>query len=426
MTLTSKTPSAGAAAALEDRYLAVRDQSLALCRTLEPEDCVVQTMPSVSPTKWHLAHTSWFFEQFILVPRAPGYRVFHPSYEYLFNSYYYTKGQMHPRHERGLLSRPTSREIRDYRAYVDAAMRNLIDSDASDELSLLVELGLHHEQQHQELILTDIKHVLSVNPLQPAYAELPLPPISQPPAALEFVAFPGGIGQIGADGTGFCFDNETPRHRVLLQPFEFADRLITNGEYREFIDAGGYADSRHWLADGWTWLQETGTGAPLYWSEDLDSEFTLGGPRDIDPHAPVCHVNQYEADAFARWAGARLPSEAEWESVAAQQAIDGNTVETGLLHPRALHADTKGIAQLYGDVWEWTASAYSPYPGFQPLQGSLGEYNGKFMSSQVICRGGSCVTPASHLRASYRNFFYPQERWQFFGIRLAKDAAKNS
>ncbi|UCG74033.1 MAG: ergothioneine biosynthesis protein EgtB [Chromatiales bacterium] len=424
MTLTSKTPTA-ATAALEDRYLAIRDQSLALCRTLQPEDCVVQTMPSVSPTKWHLAHTSWFFEQFILVPHAPGYQAFHPAFDYLFNSYYYTKGQMHPRDARGLLSRPTLREVRDYRACVDAAMRNLIDSDSSDELAFLVELGLHHEQQHQELILTDIKHVLSVNPLQPAYAELPLPPVSEAPAALGFVEFPGGIRQIGADGPGFCFDNETPRHRLLLEPFQLADRLVTNGEYREFIDAGGYADSRHWLADGWAWLQETGTGAPLYWSDDLASEFMLGGPRDIDPHAPVCHVNFYEADAFARWAGARLPSESEWESVATQHAIDGNTVDTGLLHPRALPADTQGIAQLYGDAWEWTASAYSPYPGFQPLEGSLGEYNGKFMSSQVVCRGGSCVTPADHLRATYRNFFYPQERWQFFGIRLARDVTRN-
>jgi len=425
MTLSSTNPSAGAVAALEDRYLAVRDQSVALCRTLAPEDCVVQTMPSVSPTKWHLAHTTWFFEQFILVPRAAGYRVFHARYEYLFNSYYYTKGQMHARGERGLLSRPKVREILDYRAYVDAAMRNLIDTDTSDELGFLVELGLHHEQQHQELILTDIKHVLSVNPLQPAYAELPVLPISEAPAALNFVELPGGIGQIGSAGEGFCFDNETPRHRVLLEPFRLAERLITNSEYLEFMTAGGYADSRHWLADGWAWLQETDLRAPLYWSEDFESQFTLGGQRDIDPNAPVCHVNHYEADAFARWAGARLPSEAEWETVAAQQAIEGNTIDTGLLQPRALATETGDIYQLYGDVWEWTGTPYLPYPGFRPLAGSLGEYNGKFMANQMVCRGGSCVTPANHLRASYRNFFYPHERWQFFGIRLAKDATKD-
>jgi ergothioneine biosynthesis protein EgtB len=423
MTLTSKHPATGVGQSLEDRYLAVRDRSLAICRHLEPEDCVVQSMPSVSPTKWHLAHTTWFFEQFILAERVSGYHAFHPRYEFLFNSYYYTKGQMHRRDQRGLLSRPTLREVRDYRACVDAAMRNLIDADESDDLAFLVELGLNHEQQHQELMLTDIKHVLSVNPLQPAYAELPLPPAGDAPPELGYVDFPGGIGHIGTEDERFCFDNETPRHRVLLEPFYLADRLVTNAEYREFIDDGGYSDCRHWLADGWAWLQETAETAPLYWSDDCNAEFTLGGLRDIDAHAPVTHINFYEADAFARWAGARLPTEAEWESAATPHGIRGNLYESGLLQPRCIDAAHDGIGQLYGDAWEWTASAYLPYPGFKALAGSLGEYNGKFMSGQMVCRGGSCVTPADHVRPSYRNFFYPNERWQFFGIRLAKDVS---
>jgi ergothioneine biosynthesis protein EgtB len=405
------------------RYAAVRAATPALCRSLYPEDCVVQSMPSVSPTKWHLAHTTWFFEQFLLVDGAAGYRVFHPRYEYLFNSYYYTKGHMHPRDQRGLLSRPTLAQIHAYRAHVDDAMLRLIAAGVSADVAFLIELGLHHEQQHQELLLTDIKHVLSVNPLQPAYAELPLPPARSALPSLRMIAFPGGIDQVGASGPDFCFDNETPRHRVLLEPFRLASRLVSNAEYREFIEAGGYADSRHWLADGWAWLQNHDVHRPLYWSADLQSEFTLGGPRDIDPNAPVCHVNYYEADAYARWAGARLPTETEWETVAAQHAIVGNTIDNGLLQPRALTGDADTASQLYGDVWEWTASAYLPYPGFKPLAGSLGEYNGKFMANQMVCRGGSCVTAADHLRPSYRNFFYPHERWQFFGLRLAMDAA---
>jgi ergothioneine biosynthesis protein EgtB len=419
MTPNPESAAAGSTASIDDQYLRVRAHSLQLCETLDPEDCLVQTIPSVSPTKWHLAHTTWFFEQFILVERVADYRAFHPRFDYLFNSYYYTKGQMHPRQARGLLSRPTLGEIRTYREHVDAAMAQLLARDDSAELRFLVELGLNHEQQHQELMLTDIKHVLFSNPLHPAFAELPMPPTQELAVPLRFAQLQGGIGQVGAGNDGFAFDNERPRHRILLEPFQLAERLVTNNEYLEFMSGGGYADSRHWLADGWAWLQETGTDRPLYWSDDRHTEFTLGGMRPLDQHAPVCHLNYYEADAYARWAGARLPTEAEWESAAAALPIVGNTADAGFLQPQA--TDAKSLSQIYGDTWEWTSSAYSPYPGFAPLAGSLGEYNGKFMANQMVCRGGSCVTPADHLRVSYRNFFYPHERWQFFGIRLAKD-----
>ncbi len=420
-------PSADNAGALNKRYATVRAQSLAIAAPLSAEDCAIQSMPSVSPTKWHLAHTSWFFEQFILVERLPGYRVFHPRYEYLFNSYYYTKGQMHPRPERGLLSRPGLDEIRDYRTHVDTAMQTLLAQAPSDELTCLIELGLQHEQQHQELMLTDIKHVFSVNPLQPAYLEGSLAPADEPPP-LSFVDFPGGIREIGARGNGFCFDNETPRHAVLLAPYRLANRLVTNAEYREFIAADGYHDSRLWLADGWAWLQAEAVERPLYWSADLRQEFTLHGRQPLDPARPVCHLSYYEADAYARWAGARLPTEAEWECAAAALPVAGQCSDPAALHPgAAIGAAGPGngrpqLLQVFGDCWEWTASAYSPYPGFKPLAGSLGEYNGKFMCNQLVCRGGSCVTPPGHVRASYRNFFYPQERWQFFGLRLARDA----
>ena len=421
MTLT--TDEALAVSPQADRYNRTRAASLALCRTLEPEDFVIQSMPSVSPTKWHLAHTTWFFEQFVLVPNAPGYEVFDEGFHYLFNSYYLTKGQMHPRAERGLLSRPTVARILAYREHVDRNIRRLLDDDVAPELRGLIELGTHHEQQHQELMLTDIKHVFSIDPAGPALIDANLPERTEPLSPLHFLTMAGGLKDIGAEADEFCFDNETPRHQVFVNDFGIADRLVTNGEYREFIDDGGYGNSALWLSDGWAWLQSDGIERPLYWSANLEHEFTLSGRRPIDPDAPVCHVNFYEADAYARWAGYRLPTEAEWEIVAERANISGNFVERGLLHPVPLaNRLVNEPNQLYGDVWEWTASPYSPYPGFRPLAGSVGEYNGKFMCNQMVCRGGSCVTPADHIRSSYRNFFYPHERWQFFGIRLARNA----
>jgi len=397
----------------------MRRATLGLCEGLAPEDTVVQSTPDVSPTKWHLAHTTWFFENFILVPHARGYEVFHPRYGYLFNSYYYTVGDMFRRPQRGLLSRPTLAEVLAYRQHVDGHLQSLLERPPPGaQIENLVTLGLHHEQQHQELLLTDIKNVLGTNPLAPALRQTPRPPPARA-GALDFVARPGGIVEIGHAGEGFAFDNETPRHRVLLAPHALANRPVTNGEYLEFIRAGGYGESSLWLSDGWAKVQSERWERPLYWSEDLSAHYTLGGLCEIDPAAPVCHVSYFEADAFARWADARLPTEAELEQAARSQAVAGNFVESGYLQPVATTGD--GLAAIYGDVWEWTQSAYAPYPGFKPLAGSLGEYNGKFMCSQLVLRGGSCATPASHVRATYRNFFYPDARWQFSGIRLAKD-----
>jgi ergothioneine biosynthesis protein EgtB len=403
---------------LSAQYSRVRAQSLALIETLAPEDTVVQSMPDVSPTKWHLAHVTWFFERFVLEAFAPGYRRLNDDHDYLFNSYYHTAGQMHARPKRGLLSRPTLAEVMEYRAHVDEHMQRLLDDRDDDaELAAVVLLGLNHEQQHQELLLTDIKHVLAQNPLQPAFdAELPVAP-SGPVEPYAFEKGRVGIHRIGATDGGFCFDNETPRHEALLHEHRIGSRLVTNGEFREFVTDGGYAESTLWLSDGWATVNTEGWDRPLYWSEDLGSEFTLGGVREIDDAAPVTHVSFYEADAFARWAGARLPSEFEWEAAAAGRPVEGNLLQAGFLHP----VPGAGTAQFFGDVWEWTSSPYAPYPGFVPLEGSLGEYNGKFMCNQMTARGGSCVTSRDHVRASYRNFFYPQQRWQFFGIRLAKD-----
>jgi ergothioneine biosynthesis protein EgtB len=413
-------------APLTERYLRIRRSTLNLCRTLEPEDFVVQSMPSVSPTKWHLAHMTWFFEQFILVNHSPGYAVFDQQYHYLFNSYYQTKGRMHPRDSRGLLSRPRVSTITAYRDYVDDHMLQLLKGNNDPEIGMLVELGLNHEQQHQELLLTDIKHVFSVNPLKPALIDSDAEPRSDKLTKLNYHSFTGGLHRIGND-TGaengeFCFDNETPRHETFIHDFRLANRPITNGEFRAFIDDGGYRQAALWLADGWAWVETEKVDRPLYWSEDFATQFSLSGVRELDDNAPVCHVSFYEADAFARWAGGRLPTEAEWE-LAADRPVIGNFVECGFMHPQATGEDsTKELLQVYGDVWEWTQSSYSAYPGFQPLRGSLGEYNGKFMSNQMVCRGGSCATSAEHIRRTYRNFFYPHERWQFFGIRLAQDA----
>jgi ergothioneine biosynthesis protein EgtB len=407
-----------------------------------------------SPTKWHLAHTTWFFERFCLAEHVRGYEPLDTRYHHLFNSYYYTVGEMHSRPDRGLLSRPTVEEIRAYRDHVDEAMTTLLEQRAGDEaLATLVALGLHHEQQHQELLLTDIKQVFFANPLGPAYRDdLPAPP-QRRAMPMQFVERAGGLCEIGAPICAraaqrteaaaldaqqpFSFDNETPRHRVLLNDHAIADRLVTNGEFREFLRDGAYATPELWLADGWAKIREARWNRPLCWSDDLEQEFTLGGWRTLDEHAPVCHVSYYEADAFARWAGARLPSEQEWEVAAAAVPVEGNLLDDGYLQPTAAAASpagTNAIAaestpptraptprQLFGDVWEWCASSYSPYPGFKPLAGSLGEYNGKFMCNQMVVRGGSCATWRDHVRATYRSFFYPHDRWQFLGFRLARD-----
>ncbi|MCE7903629.1 MAG: ergothioneine biosynthesis protein EgtB [Gammaproteobacteria bacterium PRO9] len=407
---------------ISGRYRAVRTTTGDLVATLQPEDFVVQSMPHASPAKWHLAHVTWFFEQFVLKPHVAGYREFAPLYGYLFNSYYQSVGTMHARAARGMLTRPTTAEIQDYRRHVDQAMEALLADPARDPaIDPIVAVGLNHEQQHQELLLTDLKHAFSLNPLEPAWRPGPAA-LERLAVPLRFLDQPGGIVQIGAADDGFSFDNERPRHRIFLESHALANRLATNAEYREFILAGGYRQSSLWLADGWQWRLENAVERPLYWDESCETVFGLGGRQPIDWQAPVCHVSYYEADAFARWAGMRLPAEAEWESAAAGLPVAGNLQASGRWRPEAAPAATDGFLQLYGDVWEWTASAYGPYPGFQPLGGSLGEYNGKFMCNQMVCRGGSCLTPADHVRASYRNFFYPGERWQFFGLRLARNA----
>jgi ergothioneine biosynthesis protein EgtB len=384
----------------------------------------VQSAPEVSPPKWHLAHTSWFFETFLLKPYLSGYREFHPQFGYLFNSYYETAGTFHPRARRGLLSRPTVREVYGYRAHVNENLLRLLADRAHDdaaEIERRVVLGLHHEQQHQELLLTDIKHIFASNPLRPVYRDLPVAPRVDA-APLRFADFSGGVREIGYAGAGFCFDNETPRHRAYLQDYRLGSRLVTNGEYLEFIAAGGYTQPQWWLSDGWRAVREQRWEAPLYWEhrDDRWQRMTLAGMRDVVAGEPVCHVSFYEADAFARWSGFRLPTEAEWECAAAAMPVRGNLRERDVLEPLA-GTERDGVAQMYGDVWEWTASPYVAYPGFRPLAGTLGEYNGKFMSNQMVLRGGSCATPAGHVRATYRNFFYPWERWQFSGIRLADD-----
>jgi ergothioneine biosynthesis protein EgtB len=405
------------------RYRQVRRQTETICQPLATEDYCIQTMPDVSPPKWHMAHVSWFFETFLLLPFDPDYRLFHPRFDTLFNSYYVTHSQPFPRPQRGLLSRPTVTEIYRYRAYVDEAMIALLarlPEAQWDEFRPRLLLGLHHEQQHQELLYTDIKHILAFNPLRPAYQPgAATSPPSGRATPLEWLEFAGGVKTIGYEGATFCFDNETPRHRVYLNDYALGSRLVTNGEYLEFMDAGGYQRPEYWLADGWNTVRQQGWQAPLYW-EQQDGQWwlmTLAGMRPVGEQEPVCHVSFYEADAYARWADKRLPTEAEWEWAAALQPVSGNLRESGYLHP-APATDDSSLQQFYGDVWEWTQSPYSPYPGFQPLAGTLGEYNGKFMCSQMVLRGGSCVTPADHIRPSYRNFFYPGDRWQFSGIRL--------
>ncbi|MDA3913981.1 ergothioneine biosynthesis protein EgtB [Oleiagrimonas sp.] len=406
---------------LKARYARVRDDTLFLCATLAPEDTVAQSMPDASPAKWHLAHTTWFFEKFVL-GRDPDRTALHPEWHYLFNSYYQSAGPMHARPQRGLITRPTLEQIIDYRHQVDERVLAMLEHGVDDELTSVVILGLHHEQQHQELLLTDIKHLFSCNPLEPVYMELARASgaRAQP---LRFLDRPSGVVRTGHEGDGFAYDNECPRHDELLHPHRIAHRPVNNAEFIAFIRDGGYSTPTLWMSEGWQVVQDEGWQHPLYWSGDLASEFTLSGRREIDPYAPVSHVSFFEADAYARWAGARLPTEAEWETLAREQPVQGNLRGRGLLHPApAPDDDGFGPVQLYGDVWEWTSSPYVNYPGFRPLAGALGEYNGKFMCGQWVLRGGSCVTPDDHIRASYRNFFYPASRWQFTGIRLGRDA----
>jgi ergothioneine biosynthesis protein EgtB len=415
-------PVAQRRAGLRETFDRVRQASLALAAPLSPEDQQVQSMPDASPTKWHLAHPTWFFEAFILARFMPGYAPFDARYHYLFNSYYEAMGARHPRPERGLVTRPALADVQRYRAHVDDALRRLIDNNDAPELLDLVELGCHHEQQHQELIVTDIKHVLSHSALDPVYR--PRPPRTHGAASkLTWHAYDGGLREIGHGGGSFAFDNEGPRHKVHVVPYKLASRAITNGEYLDFMRDGGYAQPALWLSDGWRLAQEDGWAAPLYWRQREDAwfEFTLAGVEPVDLAAPVTHVSHYEADAFAHWAGKRLPTEAEWEIAAASLPLTGNFVESSAFHPAQAAATPDAPAQMFGDVWEWTQSAYLPYPGFRAAPGAVGEYNGKFMSGQMVLRGGSCATPASHIRASYRNFFPPSARWQFSGIRLADD-----
>jgi len=414
--------------ALGQRYQQVRQSTEALCAPLALEDYVIQSMPDCSPTKWHLAHVSWFFETFLLKPSVPDYRPLDARYAYLFNSYYNAAGDKYPRPQRGLISRPTVDDVYRFRKYVDEHVLDLLECASEEQLSAaapVVTLGLHHEQQHQELIVTDLKHMLSHNPLHPKYVD------GQSQAAVDVPAitwsdFAEGVYWIGHDGRDFSFDNELMRHRVFIQPFRLASRLVTNAEYLEFMRAGGYERPEFWLSMGWATVVQEGWRSPLYWT-DLDGawrQYTLSGLRAIEPAEPVTHISYFEADAYARGAGARLPTEAEWEVAAVTVPIDGNFVESGLFHPRPLApgANGHGLRQMFGDVWEWTQSSYSPYPGFRIAPGALGEYNGKFMCNQYVLRGGSCATPRSHIRPTYRNFFPPDARWQFSGLRLVQDA----
>ncbi|RMH87192.1 MAG: ergothioneine biosynthesis protein EgtB [Actinomyces sp.] len=421
---TVAAPAAPPDGTLTERYRAVRALTEQLAAPLSAEDQTVQSMPDVSPTKWHRAHTTWFFETFCLNGNLPGYRPVDPAYAYLFNSYYEQVGARHPRPQRGLVTRPGIAEIAEYRRRVDEAMDDLLERvvPGRPDLAALVELGLHHEQQHQELLLMDIAHVLSVNPTRPLYDERPVPEPGRPDEA-GWVAHPGGIVSIGHTGEGFAFDNEGPRHEVLLRPFAVADRLVTCGEWLEFMADDAYRTPTLWLSDGWYTVQAEGWESPAYWHRTDEGWFvhTLTGFRPVDPAEPVVHVSYYEADAFARWSGHRLPTEFEWEAVAVSVPVEGNLLPAGYLHPRPAPPADGRPRQLFGDVWEWTASAYQPYPGFRPAPGAVGEYNGKFMVDQQVLRGGCAVTPGGHVRPTYRNFFPARARWHFGGVRLAAD-----
>ena len=408
-----------------DSYLKIRQISEKICQPLEIEDYAIQSMPDVSPPKWHLAHTTWFFETFLLLPHLPGYAVFHPQFGYLFNSYYEAVGARHPRHQRGILSRPTVAEVYQYRGHVDRAMQTLLATIPEDSnLADLVTLGLHHEQQHQELLLTDIKHILALNPLHPVYRNDLQDNLRTTESKFVWLGYSGGLYSIGHTGSEFAFDNESPRHQVYLQDYCLGNRLVTNGEYLEFIKAGGYQTAKYWLAEGWATVQSQQWQAPLYW-ESIDGKWwvmTLAGLRQLNSQEPVCHVSFYEADAYATWKGKRLPTEAEWEVAVVDLPIAGNFLGRDRLHPIP-GEDVQN--QFFGDVWEWTQSAYLPYPGFKIADGAIGEYNGKFMCNQMVLRGGSCITSIDHIRPTYRNFFPPSTRWQFSGIRLASDVSAN-
>lgn len=408
---------------LIERYRTVRTRSETLCAPLTVEDFCIQAMTDVSPPKWHLAHVTWFFEMFILVPYVKQYRMLRAEYAHLFNSYYETAGTFFPRPQRGMLSRPTVKEVYQYRRHVDTAMLDLLadipEQHAADILQRL-QLGIEHEIQHQELLLMDTRYNFSINPLHPAYHQIALPPAA-PAVPMDWQEFSAGVIEIGHGGNDFAYDNERPRHKTYTQDFRLSTRLVTNAEYRVFIDDGGYDRVDLWLSDAWRTLKTQGWQAPLYWFK-VDREwmhFDLTGAHALRPNEPVSHLSYYEADAYARWADKRLPIEAEWEYAASTQNIAGNFLDNGLYVPRP--AQQAGLTQMFGDVWEWTQSAYLPYPGFKPLPGTLGEYNGKFMSDQMVLRGGCCVTAQDHMRASYRNFFRPADRWPFTGLRLAED-----
>ncbi len=415
-----------AASTLLERYQDTRDLTEALAEPLSPEDQTVQSMPDVSPTKWHRAHTSWFFETFLLRPGLPSYRDYHPDFAYLFNSYYEAAGPRYMRSERGCVSRPGCAEVAEYRGHVDAAMQAYISAGLDEPAAALVELGIHHEQQHQELLLMDIKHVLSKSPLHPAYRPRSARPevagggsaVGDRASPADWVKHDGGLVEVGRHGSGFAYDNEGPRHAVHLAPFAVADRLVTCGEWLAFIDAGGYREPSLWLSDGWSKVREADWTAPLYWelTDDGWSVFTLAGRRPVDPAEPVCHISYYEADAFAAWAGARLPTEFEWEAVAGSWPVAGQLEATDRVHP-----EPQVGPALLGEAWAWTSSAYLPYPGFRPAPGAVGEYNGKFMVNQQVLRGGSRATPPGHIRSTYRNFFPAAARWPFTGLRLARD-----
>jgi ergothioneine biosynthesis protein EgtB len=417
---THRTP----AQSLYDRLIATRRLSAELARPLSDEDQVVQANDDASPAKWHLAHTTWFFEAFVLKPFLEVYPLFDERFEYCFNSYYESVGPRHPRPKRGLLTRPSADEVRAYREHVDAALERLFAINLQPRAAELIELGINHEQQHQELLLTDILSLFAGEPLKPAYSRAhPGVAVAEPPP-LDWVSFDGGIYAVGHDGEGFAYDNERPRHDELMRPFRLANRCVTNAEWIAFIEAGGYRTATLWLADGWATVKAQGWTSPLYW-EEADGGFmqmSLVGFRPLDPAAPVSHVSYYEADAFARFAGCRLPSEFEWEVAADGVPVKGRTLGAGHLRPVRVETRGAGLKQMYGDVWEWTRSAYLPYPGFQAAPGAVGEYNGKFMCNQFVLRGGSCTTPEGHIRKTYRNFFYPHQRWQFMGLRLASDA----
>ncbi len=405
-------------------YREVRDTTTRLAAPLSDADATVQSMPDASPAKWHLAHTTWFFETMVAGPHLPGYRRFNDAYHYLFNSYYESLGDRQPRPRRGMLSRPSLDEVLAYRRHVDEAIERYLSGQPSVDAARLLELGCHHEQQHQELLLTDILHLFAQNPLRPSYrAPAPLAVQDRALPSPSSLTFDGGVVEIGHSGAGFAFDCEGPRHRVWLEPYRMADRLVTNREWMDFIADGGYRNPLLWLSSGWTHVQEEGWNAPLYW-EARDGEYwsmTLRGAQPVDPAAPATHVSYFEADAFATWAHKRLPIEAEWELACSAAPIRGNFLDSGRLRPQPLIESGAGLKQTYGDVWEWTRSAFLPYPRFRISEGAVGEYNGKFMSGQYVLRGGSCVTPMSHMRASYRNFFPPEARWQFSGVRLAED-----